>query len=220
MENYRLAKAEKVPSGNILHEVLTSGGVEEKFRYYSIRMGLTWPTIGSPGFFVVGGQEVQDQFDASERPLIRVIQEYEQNDLSLDGLFDSVTDAYSSNLCDQIYVDFTLEDFKLRFWEYLDRRGMRSVNVLDVPYKNILLRFGLVQDYNSSGDLLIDKGSKLFEDLKGISRSHLKDFPESKFYRVNGLSFLVAGFEKYKAQPRLVMKTSIDLRNGREGWML
>ena len=214
--SYRLVKSERNEKGVIKHEAVINGG-EAVFRYHSVRIGLTSPSVECPSFFIVAGEEVEDVFYNSERRGIRVIQEHQHEGLALDSLFDMVTDSYFSNKCDAVYVDGKREDFKLHFWEFLDRRNIRNLNIYDVPYQDLAFRFGLVGSYNESGDLLVDKGSSLFEDLKGASRSSLKDDPEVKFYRLNALSYLIAGFDKYSSRQLL------DLKNfGRRqspGWM-
>ncbi len=57
----------------------------------------------------------------------------------------------------------------------------------------------------------------LFEDLKGISRSHLGDNPETKFYRLNALSYVVSGFSKYR--PISPLKSEFH-SSGMKGWQL
>lgn len=43
---------------------------------------------------------------------------------------------------------------------------------------------------------MVDKGSPLYEDLQSLSKEHLRDNPETKFYRINALSYLISGLQK------------------------
>jgi hypothetical protein len=212
---YKLIKAEKVRNG-IVHHVLDFGE-ERDYRYQSIRIGLVFPTMDNPAYFVVGGMEAEDPLEQNERGYIRIIEEMEISDLSFDTLFNSVTDSYSSMLCDEVYADLkTNDDYKLKYWSYLDRHNLR-MNLSDVPYSDVVLRFSVLRDFNDSGSLGIDKGSALYADLQGISKEHLKDNPESKWYRLNALSFLISGFEKFKPTKPLNMGRTMG---GNQSWML
>lgn len=195
---YRLIKGERFKSGVIQHQVLMFGE-ERIFRYQSIRIGLIWPSTEHPAFFVAGGMEIEDKYSPSSHGVIRVIEQSEIEDLSLDTLFNDLTDSYTLMKCDSIYVDKGegKKDFCNHLYDYLDKKNLRSLNVYDVPYKDIVSRFSTIKVFNDSGCLIVDKGSLLFQDLQGISRAHLKDNPEEHFYRLNGLGFLIASFAKF-----------------------
>ena len=219
MAIYKLVRAEKVNAGFIKHSAIMPGGQESEYQYQSVRIGLVFPTVDNPSYFVVGGMEIDDPYFASERGLVRVIGEVEIADLSLDSLFNAVTDSYTSMLCDQVYMDFAAnEDYRMRFWNYLDQHNLRT-SLLDVPYKDVVLRFSLLRDFNDSGNLAVDKGSVLYQDLQSVSKESLRDNPESKFYRLNALSFLIAGFEKYKPVKPLRDTSRLSTRRD-QGWML
>jgi len=216
---YRLIKASKYSTGIVRHEVKTSSG-DEEFRYYGIRFALVWPTATSPAFFLGGGSEVyDDKLDAISGNIIRVVVEKEYQGLVLDGFFDALTDQMTSHLAEIVYADLTKEDFKDAFYGYLDRRGLRNITAQQAPYSdNFVLRIGKVKDCDEAGNLLVDKGSPLYSDLRGISRLDLQDEPEVRFFRLNCLSMLIAGFDKYGA--RLILDLR-GLRKGRPGgWML
>ena len=220
--NYRLVRAEKTKNGIIRHEAIYRGK-EDVFRYLSVRIGLVWPGQENPGFLVVGGMQVEDELSPSLRGVIRILREEEVKDLSLNVLFDSVTSTYVSMLCDEMYVDQAKEkeDFKRRFWDYLDARNLRSINVCDVPFRDHVLRLSTIKDFQDAGDLLIDRDSPLFHDLQGLSRSHLKDDFESKYFRLNALGYLISGFSKYSPKPPLRFKDPVfHGGRGNNGWML
>jgi hypothetical protein len=194
---YQIKKAERLDSGLVKHEVIMPWGEDSKYLYRSIRIGMSWPTTETPAFFVVAGMEIEDQYAAFDNNLVRVIDFQEIPDLSLNNLFNAISDSYTSMMADCIYFDFKVEDYKQRFWEYLDKTNLRGITSQDIPYKDVVLRLSTIKDFNDSGSLVIDKGSVLFQDLQGISRSHLKEKPEEAFYRLNGLGYLIAGFSKF-----------------------
>jgi len=214
---YELIKAERLPAGIIRHQVEILGKAEE-FKYRSVRIGLVWPTVENPGYYVVGDMEVDDRFAPDEKGVIRIIEEEEVNDLSLIALFESVTTAYVTMMADALYCDFSLEDHRIRFWEYLDRCNLRGISCEDIAYRDLVLRFSAIKDFNDAGSLILDKGSDLFKDLQGISREHLKNKPEAAFYRLNALSYLVSGFLKFPPKQML----SFKFEGGRDNnsWML
>ena len=219
MAIYKLVRAEKVNAGFIKHSAIMPGGQESEYQYQSVRIGLVFPTVDNPSYFVVGGMEIDDPYFASDRGLVRIIEEVEIADLSLDSLFNAVTDSYTSMLCDQVYMDFAAnEDYRMRFWNYLDQHNLR-VSLLDVPYKDVVLRFSLLRDYNDSGCLAIDKSSALFQDLQGVSKENLRDSPETKFFRLNALSYLLAGFSKFPPHKPLKFNNRVDI-GGSHGWMV
>lgn len=213
-----LIKAERTKNNVVNHHVATHWGGEEDYQYQSIRIGLVFGTIDNPSYFVVGGLEKDDRLSPILRPTLRIIQEEEIPDLSWDRLFDSVTDSYFSMFCDATYIDSKpSEEHWLKFWDYIDKHNLRGFNLQDVPFKDMVLRFGMLRDYNDSGALVLDKSSSLFSDIQGVSRSNLKDSPE-KWYRLNAISYLISGFEKFQPSKPFDMKSFVS-KGGEQGWM-
>lgn len=117
---YQPFKASKPENGIIRHNVQMYGG-EMDFRYQCVRIGFTFPTTESPPFFVVGGMEVEDKFAPSLYGVVRIIQEFEAEDLSLDSAFEAISDSYTSMLAEAIYVDQSQKDYYMRLWNFLDK---------------------------------------------------------------------------------------------------
>ncbi|MFC1580013.1 hypothetical protein ACFL4N_03785 [Thermodesulfobacteriota bacterium] len=221
MESYRLTKAVRSERlGIVEHKVLLPGVQEHRtFRYYAVRIGLVWPTAESPGYFLVGGAEVyNEQITPCERAQVRILEQVEIPELSLGRLFDAVTSAYVAHLCDSIYVDFEVVDYLNGLYDYLDQHKLRTVSVYDAPFKDLGYRFSVVGDFNDTGDLVLDKDTQLYRDLQGVSRAHLLNNPEVKFYRLNALSYLLAGFSKYTPGPSMFLDPGLG--KGAPGWML
>lgn len=205
---YQLQSAQKLPSGFILHNVKTYPGSvsPERIRYYGLRFALVFPSAKSPAYFVGGGTEVFDEkMEPVSGEIIRVTVEYTGEGLGLDSFFDRLTDEMTAQLSETAYADLTKEDFKQTVYSYLDRRGLRNLTIQQAPYSDFVLRMAKVKDYDDRGNLILDKGSPLYNDLRAISRLDLEDEPEIRFYRLNALSMLVGGFSKYPARPPLAI---------------
>jgi hypothetical protein len=219
--DYRLISATRTVKDNINH-VVQIGGEETTFKYISVRMALIFPSEKHPAFFVVGGMEPDDPLAAPrELKTVRLLYEEEVQDLNPDGLFSRVTDYYSMCLADSCFVDFRNKDFYTQFWDFLDRRNLRTVDLLDVPYRdNFTLRLGLVRKFNDAGALVIPRESALFSDLHGVSRASLQgEDAEERSYRLNCLSYLIASFDKF-VPLREFMGQKLGYEGKEGGWML
>ncbi len=204
----------------ILHEVRTEGG-EERIRYFDIRFAFVPPTPKSPPYFLGAGAEVYDEkLDPIEGPIIRVTAEHEAQELGLDSFFDVLTDHMTAQRGEVIYCDLSKEDLRGMLYSYLDKRGLRQLTAIQIPYSDFTLRIGKVKDYDETGKLVVSKGSPLYGDLRGISRLDLRDSPEVNFYRLATLSMLVAGFDKYPPRPPLNFKGLINRRGDKSGWWM
>lgn len=203
---YRLLKAEKGRSGIIRHEVNYQGG-DNSFLYRDLRFALVWPTAKSPAYFVGGGSEVYDeQLTPHTGEIIRLTAEHEHQGIDLDSFFDTLTDHMTSQLASTVYCDLSKEDHKQIFYSYVDRRGLRNISAQQAPYFDLVLRLGVLKDFDQGGRLVIARDSPLFGDLQGIARLDLQDEPEIRFYRLNCLSMLIAGYSKYPSTPPLTFK--------------
>lgn len=219
---YRLMKTEKLPSGKFKQFVKTDRG-DEEFVYLAIRSALIWPAANNPGYFLCAGEEVWDEelySPASGRGVIRITLEYDHNDLNLDSFFAAVTDYMIAHLSQTCYADFRIEkdDFRMAFYNFLDRKGLRNISVEKAPYDDFVLRIGVVKSWDEAGDLSIDKDSPLYSELQSISRLDLVEPDvEQRFFRLNCLSYLLSGFQKYF--PRRPLRFRKSFGGGDLGWM-
>jgi hypothetical protein len=219
---YKIIKTDKLPNTGILRQTVNFHGREQWFDYYSIRAALVWPTAESPAYYLVGGEETWDERfynPASGRGVVRIVKEFEYDDLALDQLFDRLTDDVTLNLADTIYIDLKHDDYRGAFYDYLDRTRLRNIHTQGAPYEDFTMRVGIVKDYDQTGELSIDKGSPLYGELQGISRADLVDAPELRFYRLNALSYLLSGFKKY-APIRRSPLAGWGRNTPKESWML
>ena len=221
----QLVKTERLPNGNFKRIIKGPLGDEES-KFFCIRFALVWPTPTSPGYFIGAGEEAYDEkyyAPADGRGIIKVLAEYEHKDLSLDSFFSVLTDQMISNLAECCYCDVKQKesnnDFRSSLYNYLDRKNLRNISIEKAPFDDFVLRVGIVTSWDERGSLVIEKNTPLYSELKGISRADLSDpNVEAKFFRLNCLSYLLSGFEKYK--PTKPLKGFDKNYGGREQWML
>ena len=223
----QLLKTERLPNGKFRRSVKVPWTVDaQETDFYSIRFALAWPTSKSPGYFIGAGEEAYDErlyAPAEGRGVIKILTEHEYNDLSLDSFFEELTDQVVSNLAESCYADLkegegmANDGFKRALYDFLDRKKLRNISIQKAPFDNFVLRIGIVKSWDEAGNLRIEKNTPLYSELEGISRVDLSDPDvESKFFRLNCLSFLLGGFQKYRPVKRLRERTNF----GESDWML
>jgi len=224
----QLLKTERLPNGKFKRLVKVPWSVDpEETKFFSIRFALVWPTAKSPGYFCAAGEEAYDEryyAPADNRGVIQVLTEYEHQGLSLDSFFSELTDQMISNLAESCYADLkdreklTNDGFKGALYDYLDRKRLRNISVEKVPFDDFTLRLGIVKSWDERGNLSIEKNTPLYSELQGISRADLADPDvESKFFRLNCLSYLLSGFEKY-GRPVILKEPRHEFN--KDSWML
>jgi hypothetical protein len=206
-------------TGHIKHETVIRGN-DEVFKYYAVRVGMVWPSIHVQAYIVGVGEEVFDrQLYADSRGVLRVFYEQEFDGLNFDALFRQLSDIAVSSMAEVIYVDLDQEDYKTALYEFFDKQNLRNLSVQDIPFKDVLFRFGIVDKWNSSGNLIMSPDGGCFQEVKAISRADMVDEAVTdKFFRLNALSFAISGFDKFPPDDPLLAPSS--MRSPRDhGWM-
>lgn len=203
MEGYNVIKAGRNENGITTHTIATKGG-EKILRYHDIRAGLSWPTEAAPGYYCILGEQYQDvqRFEGLERRgELLLLAEHEFAGISLNELFAKLTDDTSMLECRSIYTD-TEEAFRGHveaYWEFSYKAGVKAGNLTQAPYTgNFLLGVSWIQDWAKSGLLSIPETSLVYSQLKTISKADLAESPETRFYAINALRFVVGAFHKYR----------------------
>jgi hypothetical protein len=205
MITYDIIKATEKKHHIVEHEIREEDGSTRKIKYSGIRAGLCWPTIASPGYFCILGEEwrnVDKDEIRKNRGKLHLLAESESNSLSLNDLFSMLTEATEKLCCG--YVHFEQEEegkrsgFESAFWEYTREHDIKSSILSPAPYSdNMILGTSWIQDWSKAGLLNIQEHAIVFEQLKKISKADLEDQPEKKFYAVNGLRYAVSAFQEY-----------------------
>ena len=203
MQNYNVVKAKKAENGIITHILDMGDGKQKTVRYYDVRAGLSWPTVTSPGYYCILGEEYYetDRYEGAKRKgNLTLLAEHEFPGISLDELFGKLTDDTSLVRCSRIFADMSDE-----YSGYIDSfrtfvTGIKNSGYPDqAPYAdNFLLGVSRIRDWTKSGKLDIPEKTIIRSQLKGISKADLADSPETIFYAVNALRFVVGAFFKHR----------------------
>ena len=226
MITYDIIKATEKKHRIIHHEVRTGDGSIKTIKYSGIRAGLCWPTITSPGYFCIFGEEwhkVGKDELRENRGKLHLLAEGESDSLSLNDLFSKLTGAAQKLHCGDIHIKWDEESYSFEgaFWEYTRKHDIHSDtgHLYPAPHSdNIILGISWVQEWLKAGLLDIPEQSIVYGQLKKISKLDLEDALEKKFYAVNGLRYAVSAFQE--DPPHWTQPPYYKVDNGRPySWM-
>lgn len=199
MNDYLVTRARKI-SGGVSHVILREGGGgTETIRYAAVRAGLSWPRADMPAYHCVVG-EIRAVHQHRGRLVLLAEREYPG--LSIEIVFDKLTDDLSMMLCSDVY---TLTDHE-RDSDYIDAyqaymiEKRVSARLDQAPFAdNFQLGIYLIKDWIRMGRLELPEKSVVRDQLRRISKVELdpKQHPERKYYAINGLRYVVAAFQKF-----------------------
>jgi len=188
----------------ITHIVAKQDGSTESFSYSAVRGGLSWPMGTMPGYHCILGEEhiYFDRDDLrNQRGKLHLLSECEYPGLSIDQMFDRLTDDAVQFHCGTVYTH-TNEEYQDYLEAYRDFCYAKKVSLgrLDqAPFaENFQLGIAFINDWLRTGRLVLPEQSIIREQLKQISKQELNDKPEDKFSSINGLRFALAAFHKFK----------------------
>lgn len=195
---YKLISGGRTPTGTVKHDVIVPGNIEEHYKYFDVRIGLTWPGSDNPAYACIVGEAWFDRnVYASDRGTMCLIWEAEYDGLSINRFLDKVTDAYTSYCVSEIYADLDQEDYKSAFYDYCDNHNLSGITLLQAPYADdFYLGLSQIKDLDSAGDISIPKTSEVFDEMRRIQRADLQNHPEINFPRLNALRYVIGGFMK------------------------
>lgn len=183
----------KKRSGIIIHNV----------RYSDVRAGLSWPTAVSPGYYCILGEEYHEKtrYEGSDhKGKLKLLSEREFSGISLNELFAKLTDDTSLLHCSRIFTDMSDEYLGCieAFRDFtLDIRSGGYIS--EAPYAdNFMLGVSWIQDWTRTARLDIPEKSVIRSQLKRITKADLADSPETRFYAINALRFVVGAFHKIR----------------------
>jgi hypothetical protein len=183
-------------TGKFIIHIILNGTVEDKIRYVSVRAGVSFSSEEAPGAFVVVGQEMDDKNEVAPTPLT-LLDEWEFSGLSVDQFWDKASDALVLHGASPVYFDTQDEANLNAFQDYCSRKKL-NIDYLAAPFAdNFFTGLSTANDWLRERRLDLHKTSKTREQLKNITREHLRDSPETKFPLVNALRHVLSGFRKY-----------------------
>jgi len=199
MTDYIVTRALKI-SGGISHVILRAeDGGTETMRYAAIRAGLSWPRADMMAYHCVVG-EIRAAHE--HRGRLKLLTEREYPNVSIEIVFDRLTDDLTMTLCSDVY---TLTDEKL-YTDYIDAyqaymiEKKVSARLDQAPFAdNFQLGIYMINDWLRMGRLELPEKSIVREQLKRISKYELepKQHPERKYHAINGLRYVLAAFQKF-----------------------
>ena len=203
MQNYSVVKAEKAENRIITHILDMGNGETKTVQYSDVRAGLSWPTPTSPGYYCILGEEHHEinKYEGVKRTTnLKLLSEREFPGISLDELFAKLTDDTSLLRCSRIFTDMSDEydGYVELFREFVI--GIKHSGYLNpAPYTEVFfLGVSRILDWTKSGKLDIPEKTFVHSQLKGITKADLADSPETIFYAVNALRFVVGAFFKHR----------------------
>ena len=194
-------EAKMTDRGTVIHTF--NDGTTKK--YSAVKAGLSWPTPTSPGYFVILGEEQRShtKFEGvkQQRGKLILLTEYESQSPFLDDLVPKFSDSCSLYYCSYVYADLR-EEHKdeadpFREWYYDSGGGGTSLcegSFID----SFSLGVSLIRKWLDERLLVLPENSIAREQLKKITGPDLEDSPETRFFAVNGLRFVIAAFHKYQ----------------------
>jgi len=198
MERFQVSRCETKRVTTLWTEV--SDGKQNKHSFTACRIGCSWPTIAkkAPFFFVVVGQH-WDELDAAQGYV--QLMEFKSEEISPEKFYGKLTDACEIYHANDVFVDLSekKEEYADGFRTYLSKNRMYKVSLIPAPFvADFAFSVGILKDYYSRGMLdLLEKG-ECRSQLKSMTSQDLGESDlETKFYGVNALRMVLAGFHKY-----------------------
>jgi hypothetical protein len=136
-----------------------------------------------------------------QRGKLRLLSECLHSDISIDELFQKLSDDAVRLYAESIYTNVDGEqnaDFVTAFEQYRYDNNIRLGSLKQAPFAETFdIGASLVLSWLKSGRLDIPSDSIVFDQLKQFSIQDLSDRPNEKFYAINALRHCVSGFQKY-----------------------
>jgi hypothetical protein len=199
MKDYVVVKAQRMDRGGISHVVLREGGGTYTQRYAAIRAGLSWPLGDMKAYHCVVG-EIRAAHE--QRGRLELLSEREYESVSIEAIFDHLTDDLTVMLCSNVYTlteDIGEKDFIEAYQAYMIEKKVNA-RLDQAPFAdNFALGIYLVNDWLRMGRLVLPEKSIVREQLKRISKYELapQEHPEQKYHAINGLRYVLAAFQKF-----------------------
>jgi hypothetical protein len=170
-------------------------------RYLAIRGGISWPTVHSPAYFCVVGQEYIDAPVWEKKPAGKrvLLAEYKSESLSLSaGFYGRIVDIAEQMLCLRFYVELPEDRSDCGYLSDFQNfaRDKNSGVYLDAAYDtdNFQLGVSRIKGSIDSGALIVPEDSIVYQELRIFAKSDLDDLPEERFHAVNGLRHVVGSY--------------------------
>lgn len=193
-------------------EITKGNGQVEREQIRGARTGLSWPSPGSPGFYVILAQGFK-MLPNGKHPL-RLVKE-DSNHI-VNSLFQEMLDTMAEYSAYEIFSDtsFKYQNYVQDFWRFHQDRRLQDIKLLPAPF---FQSFGhgafLIKEWIKEEALIIPEGV-VREQLRHFEEHHLKENPEEQFFGINALRFALASFTVSNCSPARRSVSSRPLPKG------
>jgi len=161
--------------------------------YWTIRGGITWPSINAPGYYCIFG--LKDEPTLTDKYPLELLAE---GDAQLPEKFAEKVVLSAKRLhCEKLFVDLRDENkgHEDSLYNFVRKHKIEGIRLsdsseFDDPERGSLL----IKQWHHDKALVIKEGTILSEQLKKMERDSLKD---ERFYAVMALIRVLASFEFY-----------------------
>lgn len=160
-----------------------------------IRAALVWPTADAPGYYCILAQKTQLN-ERGKLPLV-FLTEFQAN--LPKQIFQQLKKDAVKYACGQFYNDFRKENGDLRelFYEFCKYQRIRNIELIKAPLSGKLhIGAALIKEWLRDKALEIMESTTLFNQLKMMQVSDLRQKPEDNFFAINALQMLIVSLEK------------------------
>ncbi len=204
----------KSSGGGIIVEISPEEGQPIREHYRGVRVGLSWPTPVSPGYYCLVGQYLKS--DSFGKYPLRLLKEGQ--DQILGPLFQRMVDDLGIFSGREIYSDLSerFRSYVTAFALYLkSERGTQSIRLKLAPfYQSFTHGVSLIKEWVKDQGLTIPKETIVYTQLREIKSDDLKGNPEDIFYAINGLRYVIGAFETSLASSPIRRSVSTGILPG------
>lgn len=195
-----MEKPDGIMQGDRPEEVLfrfdpKNGNPRQVEAYHTMRAGISWPGMDSPGYCCIFGLK-DDRTFMGNKPLV-LLDEFEKS--ILDEFFERLVIRTRKNMCAMTLANLEnypiFEDSLRRF---VDKRKMEAHLPYDSSeFENLNHATVLINQKLHEGSLIIPKDTILGRQLGSITPDDVREKPEERFYAVMALARVIGSFEYY-----------------------
>ena len=180
-------------------EIVHEGDQDDNFIVETVRGGILWPAVESPGYFCILGQRPTFN-DFKKKPLVLLAEH--STDLP-QKLIETITIETRRMMCRDIFCDFNEHTFQFQedLYRHIKKFGIVGVN-LNGPYLADWINGILsAQQWMSEDALELPRGTVLRDQLSGMKFEDRDPTRRGPFYAVDALRCVLGSFEVPAPRP-------------------
>jgi hypothetical protein len=165
--------------------------------YLTVRGGISWPSIDSPGYFCLLG--MKDEHTLTERKPLELLTEGKAS--LIDKFSEKLSLSATRWCCDPLIADCS--EGNKGFQDSLDRfvrdRKVKDIRLWDSSEFSMSIKYsvGLIRQWREDNALCIPKGTILNEQLTTVTTNTPERELEKMYFAIMALCRVLASFEVY-----------------------